>query len=174
MRKSLWVALLLVLLMAMPQESYAREIDYLQSFSNGFETLKGNGSNEQVTPERDYNESYEPSEVVLSAPPAREYDEDSTTVDYVNGTVDSFNRIDVGVNTWNLQYAVGWFLGNSGSNGSPFGWGLIATAIGIVFMWWGVRKAKSIIWTAFRTGRLNLGTSVKRAYYRRKAREWYG
>lgn len=169
MRKSVWVVLALLAALASPRVSYAQEIDYLQSFTNGFETLKGETQNQTVTPEQDYNESYVPQEVILNSPTVRELPEDATTVDYVNNTVNAFNGNSWSGATGGLLGDVRTFLLNPTMQGN-----FLIPAVSLVFVWWGVRKTKSIIWTAFRTGRLNLGTSVKRAWYRHKAKEWYG
>lgn len=172
MRKSLWVVLALLVVFARPKVSYAQEIDYLQSFGSGLQTLTGETQNEQVTPEKDFMQEYQPKvqEVQLRTEPTE--GEELTQVEQISGVADAWFTIPAfSQNMGPIQYIVTVLMAfMSGSAGGR----LVATAAGLVFLWWGVRKSKNIIMAAFRSGRLNLGTSVKRAYYKRKAKEWYG
>ena len=123
------------------------------SFVSGLNAFAGNGVNEQVTPERDFIESYESLEtndIVLTETQLREYDENSSTIDYVNGTLDSFNTVPFTGGSASLIYAVRTYFGNNSA--SSFGRNLILTAIGICFLWWGVRKSVRMIFSAFRKG----------------------
>lgn len=149
--------------MAFPQASYAREIDYLHSFGNGLQTLTEGTENERVTPERNYQEGYVPE--LHQVETVRAEDGPPNLMQQISGFVESIQA------PWGA------------SSYAPRNWyyfarlvllQVVPIAVLFVFVWWGLRKSMSIIMHAFRTGRLNLGTRVKRAYYRRKAREWYG
>lgn len=165
-----WLALalaviVLLLTLAVPVRANANPLD---SFNSGFDTLLH--PNTEVMVEDGLPEDYEPQEVDLyGTQNVRAFPEDPTVTDYVNNTVDSFNTVNVLGGNRNILSAIRWFLTAGMGRGS-----IPTVAVLLVFVWWGVRKSKSIIWTAYRTGRLNLGTSVKRAYYKRKAKEWYG
>ena len=150
-----FVFMTLALLMV-PRVALAEDVSYIGSFASGFETLLGRGENEQVTPERDYIESYEPREVddlpPLRAPSA------NTELDSMGGiqqVVDRTNRIEWGTaGNPSLVRTLAYFLGNTGAGHSgEMRNMLILPAIGLCFMWWGVRKGLRMIFAAFRKGK---------------------
>lgn len=139
-----WVMLFVLLtLFVCPKLSYAHEIDYLESFGNGFESLQGKSVNENVNPEIDFIEEYEP---VL-----RETDgeavEEGTTNGMIQNVVYSFTRVpNGGSSTADWRQMAAWFLRTL----------IVPIAVLLVFMWWGVRKGIRILFAAFRKGRANV------------------
>lgn len=149
--KSVWLVLAFVFsLFACPVSAYASPLD---SFSNGLHDFVSPDTEtvEEVRYEQDFAESYVPQEVVLSAPATREYDEDSTTVDYVNGTLDSFNSVNWNIGDRSLVESLRLMFTNVATST-----GFIVVAVGLVFMWWGVRKSVRMVFAAFRKGRSNV------------------
>lgn len=149
MARRLAVAFALLLALLVVEPAYASPVD---GFANGLNDFVHPDSSvsSDITPERDFIESYQPQEVVLSETPSRVYDEDSTTVDYVNGTLDSFNSVPWTVGNRTFLNSIQLMLQNVANST-----GFIVVAVGLVFMWWGVRKAVRMIFAAFRRGRMS-------------------
>lgn len=113
-----------------------------------------------MTPEQLYQYEYEPDvKEVESTPVVRALPDEATTVDYVNSTLDSFNSVKVGSANMSWIDAVRAVLGNSASGSTHSGQLralYIIPAIGICFMWWGVRKSIKVINKAWRKGKASL------------------
>lgn len=138
-----------------PSVAYASD-----GFFGGLEDLTGTREVDGETDyENDYVESYVPELREVDYGPVRALPEDATTVDYVNDTLDSFNQL-----SWSgfgssrsLLRSLQIFLGN-GTTGS---YGImrdliVLPAIGVVFLWWGVRKAIRVVMTSWKKGKASL------------------
>lgn len=153
MARRLVVLYALVVTLFCPVCAYADE-GLGSSFLNGLNTTvhPEQYENTDVSYERDFNESYEPVLIENTAPVVRALPNDATAVDYVNNTVDSFNSIPFETSYHlTLLNTAQWFMGMfTGPNQAIF----MIPAIGIVFLWWGVRKAIRMIMASFRKGRM--------------------
>ena len=135
-----------------PCTAYASPLD---SFASGLGDFV-NPQDVEVysgTPEKDYMDSYNPNAKLESEPTrvTREYDADSTTVDYVNGTLDSFNTVPW-TNNYDLLQSIRIFIGTRG--GADFMLALfIIPSVTLVFFWWGVGKSIRMIMSAWRKGK---------------------
>lgn len=113
-----------------------------------------------MSPEQLYQYEYVPDlNEVESVPVVRAVPDDATTVDWVNNTLDSFNGLQYasGNNKVLLVEGLRRFFGNSGNAGSLAQRNeLILPAIGIVFMWWGVRKAIRVLFAALKNRRMSV------------------
>lgn len=128
------VWLLTILLFVTPTVAFASVEDYETALMN---------------PEQLYDYEYQPVYVV-NEPLRVELDNESTTVDYVNSTLDSIN-----VNPWiNSAYhdMLGFIIQFFYMSGTPASrrYMVIVAAVGICFLYWGVRKVKQILWSAFK------------------------
>lgn len=147
--------------MATPCRAYASD-----GFLGGLQDLVGAREIESVEDyESEYQDAYDPQLRLDPPDPGTntltELDEDATTVDYVNSTLQSFNKSgypsSVSSSGYSLLEGLQFFLGfrQSGvSNANRTQ--LIIPAAGIVFMWWGVRKSIKMIMSAFRKGSMNV------------------
>lgn len=113
-----------------------------------------------MSPEQLYQYEYVPEVMeVESAPVVRALPEDATATDYVNDTLDSFNVVPMGASgsPTSLLNSVRTLLGvtASGLSGS-FRSMLLLVAVGIVFMWWGVRKVIRVLFAAFKNRRISV------------------
>lgn len=142
----MWLVILSMLCcLIVPSNAFAAVEDYETALMN---------------PEQLYQYEYEPVYVednsVRSAPVL---DENATTIDWVNSTVDSFNSVKVGSANMNFLDAVRAVLGNS-SSGSTHSGQLralyLVPAVGMVFLYWGVRKAIRMLFAAFRKSRASV------------------
>lgn len=146
------IALILsVLIVATPSRAYASD-----GFLGGLQDLVGVRDVESVEGlESSYTSDYQP--VFGVNPPdagtntLTSLDEDATTVDYVNTTLDSFNRVKIGNSNSSLQNGIRWLL-QSTADGVQF----VVIPAGLVFMWWGVRKSIQIIMSGFRKGSMSI------------------
>lgn len=147
-----------VLIAAIPARAYAAD-----GFIGGLQDLVGVREVEALNYEEDYLRDYEG--VTRADPPEpgtntlTDLGEDATTVDYVNDTVDKFNSVKVGSGSFTWLQAVQVILGNpssANSHGGILRQLYILPAIGLVFMWWGVRKSLKIVMSAFRKGSMNV------------------
>lgn len=137
-----------------PSAAYASD-----GFLGGLEDLIGVREVEVTEDyEQEYSDEYEPQ---LRADPAdsstnalTELTEDATTVDYVNVTLDEFNKVQVGSNRVELRRAIQYMLGHYSGWAMPTL--LILPAASLVFMWWGVRKCIQLVISSFRKGSLNI------------------
>lgn len=123
-----------------PLPAYAAD-----GFIGGLEDLTGTRDVEQVSYEDRYQEGYEPDLTEPVSVTRRELDEDATTVDYINDTVDSFNSVTWPSSSQSLLVSIQTLFTRFRENVFLF-------AAGIVFMWWGVRKTVRMIMSAFRKG----------------------
>lgn len=148
MARRLAVLAALLVVLARPGIALA-DTDILGGFTSGVSDFVS-PSNEQVivTPEQDFNDSYEPVLVEENRQVDRVINDDSTTNDYINDTIDKFYNVNwfgMGNRSWLNSLII--FLGNTGFFGM-----VIVSAIGMVFIWWGVRKAIRVIMAAWRKG----------------------
>lgn len=144
-----------VTIAATPARAYADD-----GFLGGLQDLVGAREVEGVQDyESEYLDEYNPQ--LRADPPdagtntLTELDEDSTTVDYVNGTLDEFNKLPWGSGTrfsW-LQSVQLVFGARNGANVAAF---YLIPAVGLVFMWWGVRKSVKMLMSGFRKGSMNI------------------
>lgn len=153
--RRIWLAFLLVLSVGFSVPSVALADDGLiDSFSGGLQTLVSPESvkveETDSTPESVYLDSYEPVLVEEPVRSSREYDEDSTTVDYINGTLDEFNKVTWASASYSWLDSVRMFIGARYGSSTPQLF--LIPAVGIVFMWWGVRKAIRMIKGAWYKG----------------------
>lgn len=153
MRRSWWLVLLLVLCLV-PRTAVAEEIDYLGSFGSGFDAFLGNGVNESVTPERDFEETYEPQYVPLRDGSESEGDSGEGNLAGITSVVDAWSSIPVGSGSFNQLSFLRLFFGAVG--GLSIGATIVTTAIGLCFFWWGLRKSVRMVMGAFRKGRQNV------------------
>lgn len=158
MRRSVWVVLSLVCSLVFPSAAYASDIDYVGSFSNGFDAFLGNGENEPVTPEKDFNERYEPVEIeVTSELPQFRTTGSNDPIENIRTVTNRVNTLRWNVSNLNLLESIRIMFGaRSGASSTALRQLVIVLPIGICFMWWGVRKAISMINSAFRKGRGNV------------------
>lgn len=150
-RKGIYLVLALCAALCCPTMARADEINYLNSLTNGFETLKGNDISETVTPESDFIEEYQPREVILSVTNDSALPDDATIVQQVNAMTDVFYRVPWGQHNFSMLQFLGVFFTNEAMRNIFF-----VVAIGLVFMWWGVRKSLRVILSAFRKGQANV------------------
>lgn len=152
MRRLMIVLAVLVACMA-PNAAYAQDVDYLDSFTSGVGTW-GGGQKEEM----DSNSSVQEFENGgLLAAPAEGQEGELSTVQQVNSTLNSFNAVPWGGGTTTIQGFLRTFLGAGGSaEASAMRAMVIIAPVGIVFMWWGVRKALRVIMASFRRGRANV------------------
>lgn len=149
-----YVALALLIVLLSPAGAYAQDINYVDSFSNGIETLKGNGENEPVTPEKDFNDSYEVEEVQLRATNDEQPTDAQGNIEWVT---QAFNTV-----PWNntnstlFNFLRAFFGGTNSAASKTMKLYLITIPIGICFMWWGLRKALRMIMTGFRKGKASV------------------
>lgn len=126
-------------------------------FLGGLEDLAGTRQveTEQRGYEESYQEEYSPELREVEGTPDRALPEEATTVDYVNDTVNRFNQVNYGSQTRSWLSMIIMLLGGNGAQlGVNMKEALLLPAVGIVFMWWGVRKAKSIVMNGFRKGKI--------------------
>lgn len=165
--KRVFVLLALVCTLLVPSVARA---DPLDSFARGLSDLSGNGTNEQVTPEQDFIDSYEPRLLGESGTGVTEYEE-GDNVGPINSVIDRVNHVQIGNSNSTLQNGVRWLL-QSTVEGQQF----VALVAGIVFFWWGLRKSKQMVMTAFRSGRLSFGDRKVRDrnsyYYGTRPSDW--
>lgn len=113
-----------------------------------------------MTPEQLYQYEYVPDvEVRESTPVVRALPEDATTTDYINETVNSFNSVPVSSqnSSYTLLNTLRWLVGSFGSSqGDAMRNMIIVPAIGVCFLWWGVRKAVRIVMASARKGKASL------------------
>lgn len=156
--KNLVVLLTFALVLLVPSVALAEEIDYLDSFAGGFDTFVNGRESDMVSPEQEFNDGY--------VPVLREVEEVEVEEEGVLGSIQSWVsnlKIPWGANQFGPS---NWFWYISGVLTGIYGLNIITIAIGLVFMWWGVRKAKHMIMTAFRSGRLTFGYDLNpRSYY---------
>lgn len=151
MARRLAVLAALLVVLARPGIAQA-ETDILGGFTSGVSDFVS-PSNEQVivTPEKDYIDSYEPIFIEENSARLKVLPDNANTIDYVNNTVDSFNDI-----RWQgqqsgsiLQTVRRFFLYQQGLL-------LLEAAIGIVFVYWGLRKVIRMIMSAWRKGHASI------------------
>lgn len=146
MARRLAVLAALLVVLARPGIAWA-DTDILGGFTSGVSDFVS-PKEEQVivTPEKDFNESYEPVLYEENQNSVRALPEDATTIDYVNNTIDSFNRVQWGQSQTLLGSIRVLFI----SVNNAIGW--ITASIALVFMWWGVRKTIRMLMSAWRKG----------------------
>lgn len=118
-------------------------------FLAGLDSLVNPDSAQEIEndPVRDYE--YEP--ILRDVEPA-ELDDEATTMDSLSSVITAcnsvqafsnqkFSLLDSIVRLFTLSYANGWLV----------------AAVGIVFMWWGVRVCINMIMGSFRRGKLSIG-----------------
>lgn len=138
-----------------PSVAYASD-----GFLGGLQDLTGTRDLEQQSGgyEERYLEGYEPELREVETAPSRALPEDATTVDYVNSTVDEFNSIRWGGSNSTPVTLLGSLRNFWGAGSNSYSLAmreiLVITPIGLVFMWWGVRKVKNMIMNGFRKGRI--------------------
>lgn len=150
-RRWLGVLSVALVLLACPSVALAEDGSLFDSFSGGFsDTVSGEARLSESDPVRDYEYEPEVREVEF-----REVEE-TTTQSSIEQVTNSFNRLGWGENTTVTLYsAVRLFLGGANSSISPVAL-FLPVAAGIVFMWWGVRKAIRVLMGAFRKGKASL------------------
>lgn len=135
--------LVLAVALAVPTRAWANVEDYETAL---------------MTPEQLYQYEYVPDiEVRENAPVVRALPDNATTVDYVNDTLDQFNKVQLGSSYQDYLGMLRALLGNSG--GGPtltIMRTVMTTAIGVCFLWWGVRKAVRIVMVSARKGKASL------------------
>lgn len=151
MRKGIYIALALCAALCSPTMARAEEINYVDSFASGFETLKGEGVNEQVTPERDFEESYVPTLSEVKSV-TTEDETDDTVLGHIQSTANAYQRVNIDSSTLTIIGFLTWLFGGYAGPGRV----MITAAVGIVFMWWGVRKALRMVMSGFRKGKANV------------------
>lgn len=149
MRKTALVGAALALALSVaPTVAMADDVNPLQGFGDGFETLVNPDTSVglESAPERDYIDSYEPMLV------------EGETIDVVESTpMDGIMQVNNAVNTvyWsgnsNLLGTVRKFLMNAIMSNA-----LIVPAVALVFMYWGLRKSVRTLFAAFRKGRASV------------------
>lgn len=143
------LALLLAITLAfgMPTLALAGTVD---SLASGFETLVNPNTDVKV-PDGLPND-YEPNvnAIELSAPAQNALPDDASTADYVNHTLDSFNKAGGFGST--LLNGVRNLLWNTSETGVM----IVGGAAAMVFLWWGVRKGVRILFAALRKGRMTV------------------
>lgn len=147
MRARLWLVFVVFAFMVCPDVALADD-SFVDSFGRGVDTFLGNGVNEQVTPERDYNERYEPStedvETVRAAP--------QTPLQGLRQFFGMQFRWDGNVvrpftsTHMNLYYFIRTILVRL----------VFKYAVPMVFLWWGVRKVIRMVMGAWRKGRASM------------------
>lgn len=139
------VLLVLAVALAVPSRAWANVEDYETAL---------------MTPEQLYQYEYVPEvEVRESTPVVRALPDDADTTDWINDTVNSFNVVPLGSSRMSMQQWLAAFLGVSSSGSTHSGIlraMYIVPAVGIVFMWWGVRKVVRIVMASARKGKTSL------------------
>lgn len=148
MARRLVVAFALLLVLLVVEPAYASPID---GFANGLnDFVNPDSPQEVVTPERDFIEGYSPDVYGSTNESVREVSAELSSSESVSATVDSIytvNWFGNGTRTWLESLQI--FLLNS-----TFFKPVLVAAVGLAFMWWGVRKAIRMIMTSFRKGRM--------------------
>lgn len=144
----MWVVILsLLCCLLVPSNAFAAVEDYETALMN---------------PEQLYQYEYEPEYVedntVRSAPVL---DENATTVDWVNSTFDSFNTVNLDTGSSiakrDLLTSVRVFTGTTSFGGfTGMKEYVVMIPVGIVFLYWGVRKSVRMIMKALRKGGASL------------------
>ena len=121
------------------------------SFVNGVRTFAGEDISEQVTPEVDFELSYEP--VYVRETTREEGSEEETTMlGSIANTIEDGTTVplSIGAETMAGGNALIRFFQYTFISGRSNG--LLFVAAGICFMWWGIRKAIRMIFAGFRKG----------------------
>lgn len=145
-RKGIYVVLAFCVAICCPTMARADEVNYIDSFNNGIETLRGNDVSENVRPEQDFIDNYKP--VLLET---KTVDADEEPVNLIQTIRMFFNR--------GFAFT---FDGYAVSLTSHFGIlrllrDLVApAAVVFVILWWGIRKSLRMLMSAFRKGRANV------------------
>lgn len=164
-RFSLAAVMALLLVFAVPPKVHAEGL--LDSFENGVTAWGGQVEEVHVQPELEFIEDYQPTEVRNSSSvDSVLIDDESTVVDYVRntldvgtqvpmpGTVEKKQSIAYGKATMSfLVYQIWVSIGNQANLGHP---GVFVYAAGLVFAWWGIRKAVKIVNSSWRRGHLDV------------------
>ena len=138
-----------------PSAALAEDASLIDSLAGGLsDTVTGETrSVEDVDPVRDYE--YEP---VLREVETRAVEEESTQ-SAIERVTNAFNRLNWGESSSvTLFSALRLFLGGASSSVSPVAL-FLPVAAGLCFMWWGVRRAISMLMAAFTRGRMTVGGS---------------
>lgn len=158
MRRSWWLVLLLVFCLV-PRTAIADEIDYLDSFGSGIDSFFGNSINEQVAPEREFNDEYEPVLMDAGEYTVRDAGEGEGETSGVLAQIQAWvSALRVPVTTLGYPLTLLTFLQTFFGHSNAW-WGFnsfLLTSIALVFMWWGVRKSIRIIFAAFRKGKASV------------------
>lgn len=123
-------------------------------FVGGLQDLVGVREVEQstVTPEQDFTDEYEPAYTPLRSGDEVAIEEGSE----IQSVVNAANTVPWG-STLRIDLVGSILRLFTLSFGDAAGWARIPTvAAGLVFMWWGVRKALKMIMSAFRKGRASV------------------
>lgn len=144
-RKGIYLVLVLCAALCCPTMARADEVNYIDSFNSGFDTLKGTVESEIVTPEDDFINGYNPK--VLEVKTVK-VDEEPSILSQIQQFV---NR------------GLAFYFGTSYVSLAGYGSVMlllrdvaVPVAVLFVFFWWGLRKTKNIIMSAFRKGRANV------------------
>ena len=150
MRVFRFVAFALLALAILPCVAFAQEVSYIGSFGNGFQNLLGNDTSTKVDYEQEYNDSYEP---VLREIETSEVEDDGESMTDIQSVIDSASTVPWKGNNRDFITSIRTFLLYVPATGAG---SIIAIAIGIVFFWWGVRKATRIVFDSFRKGSMSV------------------
>lgn len=137
------VVLLALLLVLAPVRAYAAT-DYVESFVSGWETL--------TVRKDDAPASRQTMQVVQDG--AQEGETQSVGIDSIASVVDAANSVKWGGNdgSFTLLNAIRTVYMGTTVTKEIF----VLMPIGLVFLWWGVRKSVRILVKAFRRGRLSV------------------
>lgn len=120
-------------------------------FIGGLQDLVGTREVEQsaVPPEQEFVDDYEPVYAPLRSGDETEIEEGGE----IQSVIGAVNAVPIsGTNRSLLDSIITLFGRSSGTYGALF----IIPAAGLVFVWWGVRKALKMIMAAFRRGRASV------------------
>lgn len=145
--RRLMVLLAVLVALVSPTAAYADDgVNFAESFASGVGTW-GGGQEEK----EESNSSVEVRENggLLAAPATGE----SSTVDYVSSTVNSFNTVPWSNSNRTLLESVQVILGNQYAEWRNM---IILPAIALCFLWWGGRKALRTLMAAWRRGKASV------------------
>lgn len=180
-RSPTWSRVLAVIAMSLFLTLSATVCAYAEEgFLGGLQTLVDPDSAREVEndPVRDYE--YEPELRELEVREVGEGTEELTSLGGIQQVVERANQVSWhnDSNRTNLLTSLRYFLGATGGSGTISENQkliLILPAIGIVFMWWGVRKVIHMLFAAFRSGRMTVGgydVNPNSYYFGTRAKDW--
>lgn len=145
-RNGLFVVLALCVALCCPTIARAAEVNYIDSFNNGIETLKGNDVSENENPEKDFIDNYEP--VLLKTQTVAADEEPVSVLQKIRvffnqGLAFTFDGYNLNLTNY---LGILRLLRDI----------VVPAAVIFVFVWWGLRKSLRMLMSAFRKGKANV------------------